>query len=374
MIFMKGESMNKQLFICENPFQTLVGIIMKHQMFPKDTTDIILTDRSSGFEERYLNLKDIGLFRHVFLFPTSKCHPYKKDKKYYMNQVKCITKGCFLKEMDLLADNYDEIFSLEINCLTAAIVNKHQNNHLLPQINLIDEGFGTYTNIYKKHIFGFHKGRVLIEHLTNTIQHKENILSLIKNIYLFQPELICWDMPFDIQKIQAPNFIQSPDLKKIINYIFEYNLIKKEFEVPYIFFENSTYQDTGDNTDLEFILKIAEIVGKDNLIIKLHPRTQNNRFSQYNIATNSKQGIPWEIIAMNMQDNDNRTFITISSGSVINYRLLFEKKYRNILLYKCLENDFSIDKSVLQFFEKFAEMYPGNIYIPETLVEFTKII
>ena len=366
--------MSRQLFICENPFQTLVAIIMKYQMFTDDITDIILTNRSSGTEERYKNLCDISLFRHVFLFPTNGCHPNKKNRTYYINQARCITHGCFLNEMDLVTEDYEQIYSLEINCLTAAIVNQLQSRHILPQVNLIDEGFGTYTNLYRKHIFGFHKGRIIIEKISNYMRHKKSIISLIQNIYLFQASLICWDIPFEIQKIQAPDFKKYPELKEKINYVFGYNQIRKEFEVPYVFFENCTYQDTGENKDLELILKIAELVGKDNLIVKLHPRTKNNRFSQYNIATNSKQGILWEIIAMNMQDNDDRTFLTISSGSVINYRLLFEKSYRTIMLYKCFEDEFLIEKSVLEFYEKFSRMYPENIVIPKTLNDFVQII
>jgi len=362
--------MKKYLFICENPFQIMVALIMKYQMYANSIADIIVTDRASGMENRYYNLKKIKQFRNVMYVTTKKC--YIKEKKYlfYFNQMKCMFCGCNLLIINELPYDYDEIFALGVTCIVNAITRKMQSLNQEPKVNLVDEGFGCYTEHYRKYLFGFHKGRHILQAFSKLLNSKKSALSLVQSLYLFQPEMCLWNPPFEITKIHEPDFKTYPALKDIINHVFDYHNQCKDYDKPFLFFEDCTYQDTGDNIDFEIVMSLAKSIGKNNMIVKLHPRTQVNRFEPLGIAVNNKKGVPWEVIAMNMEDGDKRIFMTISSSSVITYRLLFKKSFKSMLLFKCIEREkLQVDNSLINFLENFAEKFPDDLYIPNNLEE-----
>lgn len=358
------------LFICENPFQTMVAIVMKNQMFKEDVADLIITDRSSGGEKRIEILRESGLFREVLYVQTKRCHENMARREYHLNQARCIFKGCDGDFLQSLECDYDDIFALEINCFINTIISKTSDNGKLPQVHLTDEGYACYTKDYEAKLFGFHKGREFFYKLQEMLSKKKNAKSLVLDMYLFYPELCLWKPPFPIKKIEKPDLEKNAQLKKLLNKVFSYEESANEYDEQIIFFENCTYQDKNNNKDEALVLEIAGVVGKENMMVKLHPRTMHNRFETHGIKTNAVQGLPWEIVAMNMGDDAKKVFLTVSSGAVISYKFLFNKNYKSAMIYKCLQDsDYTLDGVGDEFLELFAKKFPENFLIPETMEE-----
>ena len=125
--------------------------------------------------------------------------------------------------------------------------------------------------------------------------------------------------------------------------------------------------------DFKLILYIAEIVGKENLLVKLHPRNKINRFEKYGIATNKTIGIPWELIQMN-DDFSDKVLLTISSGSVLASKLYFNDNIKTYLLFNCTDKMSNmVTEKYFEYLKKLENKFGlDNFIIPKNEEEFLK--
>lgn len=370
--------MRKVLFIIQNPFQTMTAILMRVQQFKNCVCDALITDRSSNMDMRAERLRQTGLFRNVYYIHAMQCWNKGAGFQHHVGQAKCYLFGCNQKELDEIPLDYDEVLTLLLNCVINELVTRMHQRGQNPEISLVEEGFSCYTDTYRNAVFGFNNGRPVVEKVGATLRGGVVPSTLVKNIYFYKPEFILWKVPFTIKRIKQPDFKKNTDLKEIINYVFDYNNEASFFEGKITIFEGCEFQDFGFNGDLPVILKIAEKAGTENIIVKLHPRTTENRFIKYGIKTTDilglKQGVPWEVIVMNMDDESNCSFVTATSGAIINYALLFEKKFRTILLYKCLDGNYpASEKNKFLFFEHIKNDNSGLFVIPERIEDIEQV-
>lgn len=362
--------MNCNVFICQNPFQIMVAMTIIENLPSYDTNDIIITGMASGLKEREARLKQINIFRNVWYIDRSKCNDYSRSKLVRnIRKEKCEIFGCYLKESKILTYDYTDIYAMDLTCMTNHICREVQKRGKTPCIHLFEEGFGCYTEHYRKHLFNQNLVRDITSVFVNKIEGTIPAKQLIGELQLFEPELLNWTPPFRIKKIKKPSMELDSNYRKNINYIFDFNNNDDDnYKYPIIYFEDCIYQDTGNKSDFRVIKEIFNYVGKKNMIIKLHPRTKNNRFEEIGIDTMKKQGIPWEVIAMNLDDNEKHIFVTCTSSSIVTYSLLFDKSYLSILLYKCASGfTEKVDPEILTFLENYAQLKPDIIYIPNTL-------
>lgn len=97
--------------------------------------------------------------------------------------------------------------------------------------------------------------------------------------------------------------------------------------------------------------RFSEIVGKDRIIVKLHPRTGLDRFTRRGYTVLPKEYVPWELYAMN-EFVQNNVYLSNSSTAAITSKLVFGITTPCINLYK------------LDLLEK--SLYTRQKYFPET--------
>ena len=122
----------------------------------------------------------------------------------------------------------------------------------------------------------------------------------------------------------------NTELSQELAILFDYANCQDKYDEKYIFFEDGA-RDWNDSTDVDLMQKIAEIVGKDNIIVKTHPRNPENRFAKLGFKTNTNTSVPWEVIASNI-DIENKVLITMFSQSVITPDVLMGKKGLAIIM------------------------------------------
>ncbi|MCD7956291.1 MAG: hypothetical protein LUG93_11205 [Lachnospiraceae bacterium] len=364
-----------KIFICDNVYTTFVAIVMKVQMFSEDEVDIILNNRTPDSDSRAERLRKKNLFRNVYYFNTYDCYNDSRKVGPYCRKTKCMFMGCRKYTNQLVLD-YTDIYTLHAECLTSAIVREINLLGKNVDIHFIEEGYGSYTKAFKDMEFdNLNRWRLLCESVAQKLLDVKLARSMVKDIYVFEPDLMMWNPQFPVKKIENPDFGRFPNLKDLINDVFCYNLAAKEYEgKKIIYFEDSFYQQSGDNSEPEIVDKLAVLVGKNNLLIKLHPRTRHNRFEgKYDTA--SVQGILWEVIAMNMPNDKKVTLVTIASGSIIGASLIFSKKMKSVMLYKCIpERERLLSPYNLDFLEKYTADYPEYLVLPESLDEAMVVI
>jgi hypothetical protein len=373
----KEIDLEKRLIIVGPPFSIIVALIMKYGMFLDDEIDIFLSSKYIGSEMHYEKLKELSLFNNVFYNDSKECYNISNKIHHYFVQARCSLMGCNrLKNCAVYQASYSEIICIHpTQCLTYDIIASQFKRDVKFEIGILDEGYRIYTNLLIKTLQSHRKIRELFLKY-RTRGKAKSIVDVIQSMYMFAPNLLQWTPTYEVRKIVVPAFDDNIRLKKDLNNVFHYNDSANDFQYPYIFFENCGYQDTGLNDDFELIRITAECVGKENILVKLHPRTVNNRFSSLGIKTNQDTSIPWEIIVMNMDANDKRTFITVSSAALISYQMLFpEKRYKSIFLHKIVSEEFTgFDDSVKRYFNDFGENNRHTVFLPKTTDEYIQLL
>lgn len=139
---------------------------------------------------------------------------------------------------------------------------------------------------------------------------------------------------------------------EILSNIFD--LEKRDLKYPqkYIYFASiGDCESEKPVGEVEIATKAAELVGKENLIVKVHPRDMSNEFEKQGLLVDTNSEVPWEAIQLS-QDFSNHVFLTTSSSSVISVNCLLNIHPKTYFLYKMchIENNKSVEQGV-QFFE-----------------------
>ena len=340
--------MKKNLIIVNTYFQLITAINLCINELKSDVNDIILTDRSINMEEVMKKLKKYNIFHNIFFIKNK----IKKYLIYLFNRKKIIG--------DIIKEEYDYLAFFNYDLLTYSIFDEMVKINSNAKCIRYEEGFNIYLSKIENN---------KINSFLRTVLHRKSLYKSTDFLYLYNPDLLCYKPCYEVKEISKldKNNLQ---LKEVYNDIFNYN-DKEEIKQKYIFLEESFYCDNYPINDLDLVLKIANIVGNDNLLVKLHPRNNFDRFKKYGIKSNNAIGIPWEVIQMN-NDFSNKVFITISSGSILASKLYFNDKIKTYLLFNCTDNMSNmVNDDYYKYLEKINNKFGlDNFIIPKDEKEF----
>lgn len=360
----------KQLFSVCTHYQLLSAIQIKLSLYPDSNADIIINDHSLNYQKYADNLRKLGVFNNVYIAKT-KSYTYttsflKRAKVTFdimFNNHRVITKLCDLRGFD-----YDGFYFYNYSCFHDWIY--YQLKKRNPKLICIrfDEGYGSLLK-YK-----IYTGSVKLQNRLEKL-HRNPRLDDIVDMFSFETKCNLFDKSHSI--IQIPK-IKKEDLSTVslFNKVFDYSANSISFTRKYIFFEESYFADGINIDDVKLVLKIADLVGKENLMVKLHPRNPVDRFSKLGIKTIGQSGCPWEVIAMN-HDFSNNVFLTIASGSVLSPRIIFDDNIPTFMLYNCTKvlSPMLQKENFQKFIEKFRSQYgKSGFYIPKNFDDFQDIL
>jgi len=350
------------LFVVNTYYQLIVAIHMRNTMFLNDEVDLFISDHSNGAEQVYFRIKELKIFNTVIYVKSYFLSKFTIEAK--INKLICMLffphstlKKCGINKLN----KYDQAFFYNLDPFMICLYRCLSNIGFQVSYHRFEEGFGCYlTNEYPS-------GTVKLVEVLQRKLHKKSLALEVKNYWYFNPSLVLYKARYKFSKI--PNIQQDTMLKKQLNYIFSYTPSNKDCSLKFIFFEQSFNRDGIKVDDLNLVLKIAEVVGKDNLLVKLHPRSVVDRFAEYGINTSKIIGIPWEVIQLN-HDFSNHVFLTISSGSVVSPHLLMNVNVPTFFLFHCLnENNFLITTEMEDFLQQLKNNSSINWVIPENIEE-----
>lgn len=108
---------------------------------------------------------------------------------------------------------------------------------------------------------------------------------------------------------------------------------------------------------------MAAIYGKDNIMIKVHPRNRENRFKMLGYNTNTDLTIPWEVIALNIDGLDNKVLATMTSTALINTYLCLNSNSKLFFYISRLNSDNPRVLYTAEVIKKLALLYPDRITV-----------
>lgn len=354
--------MKNNLFLCNTVYQVMVASWLRYSELQNENADIIISDHMNGYMSIADNMRKTKLFDNVYVVNSS---DYVKFLVKYKNSTQRALYKLFpqleIKNYISLKKTYNSLFignADRFSSLLFAALSQKQKISL----NIFEDGVSTYSKLFESFYTSKrppeNKLKFFILCKLFSIKY---IYPNASSFYVFKKNLMQWNPNCKINQLKPIK--GNEDFKKNMNVVFDYNHITDVYDRKYIFFEESFYADSGYMEDVSLIEKIAQIVGKENIMIKIHPRNPENRFEKLGYKTNKNTAVPWEVILLN-NDFDDKILITIGSASIITPYLLFDKENISLSLINCLKGKPEVLKSPLsECILNFYSLYSRYIII-----------
>ena len=337
--------MKRAIFVCNTVYQVMVASWLRITEFKDYIADIIVTDHMNNHEMIARRIGETDYFANVYPVKRKK-YDYSGTADYSINAR--IRRGMRpedeLSSMIKLEHKYDVMLDANIDVFSRKLFNVLKNSRFSNvgkrtlKLYLYEDGIYTYSKAYEQVYMhdcipdnATYKLKILNNYLLNT----KCIYGNVKGMFLFNPEMIRYTPEWklkEIKKIERDN----NSFKEYLNYIFSYYESADVYDKKVIFLEESIYMNSTERPDAEMLDKISEIIGKDNIMVKIHPRNPQNVFSQRGYKTNANTAIPWELILFN-NDFSNKILITLASSAILNPTAIFGIKVKSYSLYECLK-------------------------------------
>lgn len=370
--------MRKILFFICTPYQLLVSMRIILEKHKNDVVDLLLSDSIANVELLVERLNYVGLFNDI------KIVEYKlKLKSLNGAQLLGYTLEQHLKQKGYFSNTskidtfYNKIYfsntNIKYDCIFKEIKNLNANREKL-ELHIIEDGFSTYAEFNEKIFCKSFKKVGNIDKLRKIYRIIQGCnLANAEMLHVFSPELLEWKPQFGINEIPKIGLVDIEYLEEI-NKIFDYENTNDQYKQNVIFFEESYYADKIDVADEKVVDLIVDVIGKDDVLIKIHPRNPINRFEKKGYITNKNTTIPWEVIAQNI-DLNNKILVTIASGSALTTLVNMNiKPQKIVMLMNCEEIDDSNLTPTLPMLRKLAKYYKEDIFTPKTMSEFKEYL
>lgn len=311
----------RKLFVCNTYYQLIMASHLALTLFANDECDIVITDQSNNAKVVYESLACCDGM------PFDSC--FYVETKYYCSKKNILGFLCDIYNsltninlFGILGQNvYDEILIYNYDFAVFSLFNRIKKQKKNVIITRYEEGVLGYN-----HIFEYPRLKVI--KFARKVALKDKIE--FEKFYCFFPEIYRWNIPtVEIPPIQKDCNL----LSKLLADCFNIKLEKDEYRHQYIFF-TSVYDFEGGKPvgEFEIINKIAKKVGKENILIKKHPRDSRLIYEENGFDVDRNSYIPWEALQFNI-DLTGKTLLTVNSGAIVATGLLFGSDVRSFYVY-----------------------------------------
>ena len=322
------------LIIANTFYQIIFAIQLKTTVFNNERVTLCISDHSNNAETIARRIRDSAYFDEVH-FVKTKHLLYVPKLSDSVRQFFEICFGTSNKYCTVCFDNvdnsFDELISYNIGRDTVSIYSVLSQYNKNIKLSRYEEGILSYNNTIQKIVTPKRK----IMDFVRKIQGKPQFTKSGKNFYCFYPELY----KGELNPVKIPLISDTPKTMEIIKKVFDVNLTEDDYKEKYIFF-TSVYDFEGEHPigEYDLVCKIADRVGKENLLIKTHPRDKRTIYTDNGFKVDKNSNIPWEAIQLS-GDFSDKVFLTATSGSVLSGSFMSSKPPKTFYLYKLCHID-----------------------------------
>lgn len=365
------------LFRCATFFHLFNAINIKIQLYPMHQAHIILTgDINWGDIPQKLRIS--GIFSSVFASKTKKQSDFFDSMTKEVRYSSVIHPGDSFTKTGGDPGELDYITSIgNITDYFVAMSNFHEKylyyyikeNFLgNTQVHIFEEGSASY-------VLNYETGN-LFDCLDHKFYKQKSYPDNICEVMVYAPELVV-QSPKRFKYNSIPKIDKSDKvLRKHLIQVFGDVTVPKE---KYIYFDSPDIAENYLSNGIDVLDKFSEIVGKDNIIVKIHPRNSQDKYSirGYKIMT---QDIKlWEMCCFN-QEVIGKVFLSEFSTASMTANTIFQTPIVSVNFFKLLlqpKKNFLFSK---QGFESFYESYCNYenkekmvVFTPENMDELTSV-
>lgn len=364
--------MNTKLFLCNTVYQIFVALWMKHSLFAGDTIDLVISDHIAGAKELHERIKNINIFNNCY---------YVESFKYARRQVPLSDKqkksirmfpNRYLKNYLNLKSKYDEIYISNVDVFSRLLYNSVVKKNPKCRLFLFEDGLSTYTKLFQSYYFDCAlyfkttKERLISKYL----YREKTIFGNVSGLYLFNPQYLLWKPNFNVIKLEQINK-NDASFVRVCNDVFNCSNLRDDYKEPFIFLEESFNTEGDPINDIEILENLSARVGKENIIIKRHPRDTSNRFSSRGFKTNLDFSVPWEVVLLNIDDISEKRLISVCSGSMFNPIILYNLNVKAYSIFNLVnesnKSSFTFQSDFWEVFEKIINNNPDRIFLCDSI-------
>ncbi len=356
--------MKKRLFLCNTVYQVLVAMWIKYVNFNDDSCDVILSNHMNGFKSIAENLEKTKFFKNVYTVesfdyvfkPNKSNNSNNKFFKYFYKRFPNLKLKKYIK----LDSKYDELYFSNYDLFTSLLYNALVNKNKHIKLYMFEDGTSSYSMLIKEFYEATEiKHSTPMNFIFKNLIGEKYIYGNVSAMCVFNPEDMEWKPDFSVNRIPKID-CGNIEFKNAVNITFGYENLTDSYDERYIFFEEAYYAESGYTEDFELVKRLADIVGRENIFIKIHPRNPVNRFREAGFKTNNDTSIPWEVIALNKDLSDKR-LVTIASSSILNPVSVLNSDVKCCALINCVSEkpdlmNGPLGKTVLRLFEKYDKI------------------
>ena len=351
----------KCAFVCWRPFQIFnsINFIYHDIENTKENSDIFILDIPDNIK-CLKGLNDIHLFKNIYLFSKKNEKNELKARiqlfKDYMFPYKAITRDLTQESKNIKLNNYEIIIGSGFLGFFLHLIELNKKARVI----FLEDGMISYQGderiVRKKRILNV---------VLNKIFHKGDLCVSIESLYLNNVNFKATYYPYPTKPMPE---IDKETLK-LLKHVFhceENNAYSKKI----IFLQQPLTAEPCIAPDInEKVTKILSRI-REKIILRRHPNETNNLPFAFEEEVNR---VMWEIRANEI--DKNYVLIGYFSTAQMTPYILYEKAPTLILLYRLILRKSSIRyKSIDDLIKRFKMIYPGEIIIPESLIELLTLI
>ncbi|MBU3088278.1 alpha-2,8-polysialyltransferase family protein [Clostridium gasigenes] len=354
--------MNKLAFIiCTESNVISMTRYIEQNNYNYSNIDIFICNHTTKMYDYYKKIKELDIFNSVLFIKDMEIQNFKGIYRIKKILSRVLLTYKFMTS-EKIKEDYNQVGIFNLNPFTVIFIERIMEKRHCEFIQL-EEGLSTY--FLEEKNFSFDKYKFICRFI------KRNIFSLnnISKIYISNPNLYSGDSRTSLLRLNPLN----NHGREIINLIFNYRKTDIFDENKYIFLDQPFLKE-GFMFNYKEICDIITEITRNNVLFKLHPRTDLKEFNSANKKIYTNNEYPFSLICCNENINCN-IFISVSSTAALDS--IFQNtdnKNKIIFLYKII-NDKKLNSVINpKFFKKLEEQYGEQIIIPNTLNELKEII
>lgn len=291
-------------FIAWTPLHIINIINTAEAYYHGEDNDLFIYDEFEGAKSIYHQLQTLGYFRNVYYI----CHK-ENGNKLNMAFSMLINRQHFIKHNSI----YRNIFIQGGNYFSKLLYGEIKKLNPNLQLHYIEDGLGAYVDSpiirldtpAKKFIKYFNK---------YSMYHAS-----IDTYYVYEPDLIIQKKEVNCKKL--PKLTADNTAREKIRRAFSMksNNPSASLVDKIVFFDQPLLDDGFEINEIELVNLLKKLKTKRDLLVKLHPRTQRNKYGDIDVI---KTDLPWELYFLNM-DMDNVVLLSIATTAAFTPYLMY---------------------------------------------------
>lgn len=312
-----------RLIVVNTYSQLTVALQLLNTLFNNDKVSLIISDHSNNSETIYETIKGLHIFYKVYYKATKK---YCDANENLWDKLTCqyhLIRGQNIF-YDIAQEQWDELIYYNTDPATHILYSTIIKSNPSLKAAWYEEGIMSYTTPFMK------CRKYDIMRMVLQLIGCKDLESITEKFYCFYPT----EYHGCLQPIKIPLLSREDDfIKKTLKKIFNIRIQDNDYSYKYIFF-SGVYDFEGGKSigELDIICEIAECVGKDNLLVKVHPRDKAERFQAKGLNVDMNSHIPWEAVQINY-DFSRNIFLTTLSGSVLFINMMIKEPTLTYIVY-----------------------------------------